>query len=208
MHCASGVLTHDCRLHRVPAVLADREHAVVGEQHCPRAVPGERVDDRPSDRLVTDDRERGDRDLAAELVRHAGDDAWDRFVTRSPRRRVGRVGVNDPADVRHVPVDVRVSGGVRRRCTLAARRAGDRPTVDVAQHHRTRGQFVVSDARRLDHEVVRSGHAGADVARCPDDEALPGQLGVERAHLVASSLDGSSKESSASLMRSPPVASA
>ena len=131
------------------------------------------LDDAAADRVVADERERADRHVAAELVGHHRQHARHRLAARGPGRRVGRVGVHDAADVRHVPVDVRVRGGV------AGRRAGpvDEVAVQVADDHRLRRQLVVGDARRLDDEqVVGAGRRADDdalrhVARRPHDEA-------------------------------------
>ena len=46
----------------------------------------EGVDDATADRVVADDRERADRDRAAELVRHRRDDARDLLGAGRPRR--------------------------------------------------------------------------------------------------------------------------
>ena len=80
------------------------------------AVAAQRLDDAAADRVVADQRERADRDLAAELVGHHGQHARDRLAARRPGGGIGGVGVHDAADVGHVPVDVGVRGGVARRC--------------------------------------------------------------------------------------------
>ena len=78
-------------------------------------VAAQGLDDAPADRVVADQGERPDRDLAAELVGHRGEHAGDGLAARGPGGGVGGVGVHDAADVRHVPVDVGVRGGVARR---------------------------------------------------------------------------------------------
>ena len=184
VHGARRVLAHDGGLHRVAAVRADREHAVVGEQHRSRAVAGERRHDRPTDRLVADDRERRDRDLAAELVGHAGDHARDRPMTRSPRGGVRRVGVHHAADVGHVPVHVGMGGGVRRRRTLAADRSA---TGTPSRSHSTigvRSELLVADAGRLDHEQVQApGTRALTFPAVHTTRPWRGQFGMQRAHL-------------------------
>ena len=70
VHGARDVLDHDGGLDRVLRVRADRERPVVAHQHRAAAVAGQRLDDAAADRVVADDRERADRDRAAELVGH------------------------------------------------------------------------------------------------------------------------------------------
>ena len=55
---------------------------------------------------------------------HRRDDARDLLAARGPGHGIRGVGVHDAADVRHVPIDVRVRGGVARRGALAARCPG------------------------------------------------------------------------------------
>ena len=74
-----------------------------------RAVVAKRLDHGRADVLATDQGERGDRDLAAELVGHHREHTRDRLAATGPRRGVRRVGVHDAADVGQVPVDVRRS---------------------------------------------------------------------------------------------------
>ena len=105
--------------------------------------PAERLDDDAPDLLVADERERPDRDLAAELVGHRGQHARDRLAARRPRRRVGAVGVRHAADVGQLAVDVAVRGGVAGGRQVAL----DQPAVEVADDDRLGRQLVVG-ARR------------------------------------------------------------
>jgi hypothetical protein len=95
----------------LPRVAADREHRIGGVEidqagrdagranSIPRSGPtgdlvaggpalsrgamtAERLDDPATDRVVADDRERADRDGAAELIRHRRDDARDLLAAR------------------------------------------------------------------------------------------------------------------------------
>ena len=124
---------------------ADREHAVVGMQHRRRAVAGQGRDDALADVVVADDRERADRDLAAELVGHRGDHARDRLAARRPGAvAYVRVGVHHAADLGHVP-------GTRRhgrRCRLTATRSPSTTlAVEVAHDIVSGGELVIADTR-------------------------------------------------------------
>ena len=66
------------------AVAADGEDAVVAHQHRGGSVPAQRVDDAAADVVVADQRERPDRDLAAELVGQRGQHARDRLAAGGP----------------------------------------------------------------------------------------------------------------------------
>ena len=117
---------------------------------------------------------------AAELVGHRGDHARDGLAARRPRGRVGGVRVHHAADLGHVPVDVGVRGGVARRAQAVLRHW---LAVQVADHHRLRGQVVVGHAARLDHHELRGPRdAGRHVARRPGHQAVADQFGVQRAH--------------------------
>ena len=61
--------------------------------------PVERLDDAAADLLVADQRERADRDLAAELVGHRGQHARDRLAAAAHAVAYGAVRVGDAADV-------------------------------------------------------------------------------------------------------------
>src|SRR5919106_3513374 len=147
---ARRVLAHDGGLDRLPRTLAEREHAVRAHQDGPRAPAGERLDDAAAELLVADQGERTDRDLAAELVGDRGHDAGDRLAAYGPRGGVGAGGVDDPADVRQVAVDVTVSGGVARGC----QRPVDGVAVQVADDHGVRRELLVGDAAGLDHHQL------------------------------------------------------
>src|SRR4051812_29887285 len=75
MHGACDVLAHDRGLDGVAGTATDREDSVAAHQHRRRAVMLERLDDPAADLRVSDQRERADRDLAAELVGHRRQDA-------------------------------------------------------------------------------------------------------------------------------------
>ena len=104
------------------------------------------VDDTAADRVVADDREGPERDGAAELVGHRRQKTGDFAAYGGERGRVAAVGVDDPADIGHVPVDVGVRGGVRRG--LEAAPQGVR--VHIGLHHALGGEFVEAQAARLD----------------------------------------------------------
>src|SRR5690242_4735397 len=72
---AGGIFAHHRGLDRAGRGRADGEDAVVAHEHRGRAVPGQGGDDAPADLVPPDERERPDRYLAAELVRHGGDHA-------------------------------------------------------------------------------------------------------------------------------------
>src|SRR6266566_5653673 len=72
---AGGVLAHRSRLDRGPRVCADGEDAVAAQQDRGRPVPGQGLDDRLADLVAADAGERRERDVAAELVGHGGEDA-------------------------------------------------------------------------------------------------------------------------------------
>ena len=76
------------------------------QQHGRRAMAAQRLHDRLADVLAADQRERSDRDLPAELVGHRREDAGDRLPAARPRRRVGRMRVDDAAHIGQLPVDV------------------------------------------------------------------------------------------------------
>src|SRR5215813_12134274 len=103
VHGAGHVLAHHRGLDRVAGGRPDGEHPVAAHQHRRGTVAGEGGHDAPADVVPADERERPDRDLAAELVRHRGEHARDGFAPRRPGGGVGGVGVHDPADAGHVP---------------------------------------------------------------------------------------------------------
>ena len=154
------------------AVGADGEDAVVLHQHGRRAAAAQRLDDAAADRVVADERERADRDLAAELVGHHRQHARDRLAARRPGGGVRRVGVHDPADLGQLAVDVGVRRGVGRRRVLAL----DDLAVEVADDHVLGRQVVVGDPARLDDQQVVAGHPRRDVARGPHHQLVAGQL--------------------------------
>lgn len=107
--------------------------------------------------VVADERERADRDVAAELVAIIVSTHGTGLV-RGPRRRVGRVGVHDVADLAHVGVDGRVrSDEVSALLDDLAEVVGD--TITASTTH---------SARRLDDEqVARARPAGSTrTTRC------------------------------------------
>jgi hypothetical protein len=173
----NACLAHHRRLHRRLGSRADGEHTVVAHQHGGRAVSVERLHDALADGVVADQRERPDRDLAAELVGHGGEDAGDGLVTRRPGRGVGGVGVHDPADLGHRAVDVRVRGGVAGGRVLAF----DEGAVEVADDHVLGAQVVVRDTGRFDHEQVFTVDPAGDVAGRPGDQVVAYQLRVQGA---------------------------
>src|SRR3954467_9677665 len=63
----SHVLAHHGGLDGVSGGGADREHAVRAHEHCGGMVALQRLHDPAADRLVADQRERADGDVAAEL---------------------------------------------------------------------------------------------------------------------------------------------
>ncbi len=117
---------------------------------------------------------------------HRGQHARHRFAPRRPGARVRRVGVHYPADVRHVPVDIRVGGSVARRGQLAV----DDGAIQIADDHRVGGQLVVGHATRLDHQQVVARHPRRDVAGGPDHQLISDQLGVQRRDLPAQAGNG------------------
>ena len=145
-----------------------------------RAAAAQGLDDAAADGVVADQRERADRDLAAELVGDHREHARDRLAARGPGGGVGGVGVHHPADVGQVPVDVGVRGGVRRRRVVAL----DQHPVEVGDDHGVRGELVVGHAGRLDHHQVVAGHPGRDVAR---RSRRPGRCGSARRAASATS---------------------
>jgi len=112
VHRARHLLDHHGRLDRGLGVLADRERPVVAHEHgwAPGLPQG--LDDAATDRVVADERERADRHRAAELVGHHRQDARHGLAARGPCRRVRGVRVHDATDIRHIPVDVCMRGGV------------------------------------------------------------------------------------------------
>jgi hypothetical protein len=122
-------------LHRRPRVDTDGERPVIAHQDRTRAVRLQGFDDAAPDGVVADQLERPDRDRAAELVGDHREDARNRHAPRSPRRRVRRMSVDDPADLGHVPVNVSVRGGVggRREITV------DQLACQVRDDHGLRG---------------------------------------------------------------------
>ena len=70
------------------AVGPDGEYPVAAQQHGGRAVPGQGLDHGLADLLAADRANGPERDLAAELVGHRGDDAGDRLAAGRPRGRV------------------------------------------------------------------------------------------------------------------------
>src|SRR5215472_3052470 len=160
VHRPRGVLAHHGGLDGVAGGAADREDAVVAQQHGRRAVAGEGGHHGPADLLPADQRERRDRDLAAELVGDRGDHARDCLAARRPRRGIRRVRVHDAADGRHVPVDVRMRGRVARRAEVPVHPSA----VQVAHHHRPRCQVGIADPARLDDHQVGAWHPRGYVA--------------------------------------------
>jgi hypothetical protein len=60
----------------------------------------------------------------------------------------------------------------------------DEVRIEIGDHHGVGGQLVVADAGRLDHQQVVAWNAGRDVTGGPDDQSVPGQLGVELGNLL------------------------
>ena len=180
VHGASDIFDHDRGLHSVAGILANRERAMVGHQHRAGAMPGQGLHDAPTDGVVTDNGERAHRHRATEFVGHRRDHARNRFASRGPRCGVGGVRVHDAADVRHVPVHVRVGCGVARGGTITSRCAENDLSVEVAQDHVLGRQVGVVDTAGLDHEQVGSRHPTRNVAAGPDDEGVPDELAVEQ----------------------------
>ena len=177
---AGNFLAQHGRLDGVSRGGADGEHAVALHEHGLRAMQGERLDDSAADGVIADQRERPDGDLPAELVGHHGEHAWDRFAASSPGRGVGRVGMGLPADPGQVLVHVGVCGGVGGGRTVPIDEVG----IEIGDHHGIRGQLVVADPGRLDHQQVLAWNAGRDVTGGPDHEPVPGQLGVKFGNLL------------------------
>jgi hypothetical protein len=137
--------------------------------------------DAAADGVVADQRERPDRDVAAELVGGHREHARDGFAAGRPGGGVRGVGVHDAADVWHVLVDVGVCGGVRGRRVVAVHQGA----VEVGDDHRVGGQLVVGDPGRLDHQQVRLRNPRGDVAGGPDHQAVARELGVQGGDLLA-----------------------
>ena len=184
VHGAGDVLGHDGGLHRGLRARADREDAVVLHEHRRRAGARQRLDDALTDRVVADQRERPDRDRAAELVGHRGQHARDLLAARGPGGRVRAVRVHLPADLGQVPVHVGVRGGVADGALTAV----DDVAVEVAD-----GDALPASGRRRTTPLplmtnrsspgTRCGH----VARRPGDQPVAGQLGVQAATCARSS---------------------
>src|SRR5262245_41308515 len=102
----SHVLAHHRGLDGVSGGGADREYAVGAHEDRGRVVALERLHDAAADRLVADQGEGADGDLAAELIGHRGHHTGDGFSVDRPRGRVRAVGVRDAADLGHGAVDV------------------------------------------------------------------------------------------------------
>src|SRR5919202_7150610 len=68
VHGLRGLLAHHRALERRAWPVADGEHAVAAHEHRAGAVRADRLDHAAPDLLVADQRERADRDRAAELV--------------------------------------------------------------------------------------------------------------------------------------------
>ena len=185
VHGLGNLLAHHRGLDGVTAVLADGEGAVIGHQDGPRVRVGEGLDDPPPDRVVPDGREGLDRDLPAELVAHHGQHARHRLAARGPGRRVGRVGVDHPADLRHVAVHVGVGRGVGGGLQMLRGAVVDLLAVEGADHHRIGGELVIGDARGLDDEEFGSGDPLRHVAGRPHDQVVAGQLGMQVADGLA-----------------------
>jgi hypothetical protein len=148
------------------------------------------LDDAAADRVIADDRERTDRNRAAELVAHHREHARDLLAARRPGGRIGRVRVHDAVDIGHVPVDIGVRGRVGRRIAGSF----EQVAVEVADDHRLRIELVIADTRGLDHEdvveVSRAGDALGDVARRPRDEIPARKLGVQVGDAPLRGVDG------------------
>jgi hydroxyacylglutathione hydrolase len=71
---------------RIAGRSADGERAVVLHEYRTRAMPGERINDSPANRIITNDREGTHRDRAAELVGHCGEHARNLLRARGPLR--------------------------------------------------------------------------------------------------------------------------
>ncbi len=170
MDGAGHFLAQHGRLDGVSRGSTHGEHAVALHEHGLRAVQSERVDDSAADGVIADQRERPDGDLPAELVGHHGEHAWDRLAASSP----GRMGMGLPADPGQVLVHVGVCGGVGGGRTVPI----DEVRIEIGDHYGIRGQLVVADPGRLDHQQVVAWNAGRDGTGGPDHEPVLPQLHV------------------------------
>ncbi len=179
--------THHGGLHRGPGVAADGEGAVVLHQHrrerCPRSVSTMPRPMESSPISANGPTGISPPNSSAIMVSTHGIG----FAARGPGRGVGRVGVHDAADLRHVPVDVGVRGGVARRCVRRPRRSVPSRSQTTMS---SGGELVVATPRRLDHHQVAAGHPRGDVAGGPDHQLVAGQLGVQLRHGVPQLGDG------------------
>jgi hypothetical protein len=190
VHCARRIFDENRCLHCVLGRHADRERAMVSHEHGAGAVAGKGLDDAASDRVVPDHGERANRHRAAELVGDARCHTWDLLAADRPRHRVRRVGVDDAADLGHLPVDVCVGRGVAGGQPFATRRAGYGAPVQAADDHDVRCELLVADARGLDDEQVGSLDAARDIPARPDHQAIADQLGVQPGDILSGLEDG------------------
>ena len=154
--------------------------AVVLHQHRRRAMTAQRLDDPPADRVVADQRERADRDLAAELVGHHRQHARDRPRRARPRRWRTSSGCAPPRR----PPACACRRRHARRCprTANGRRRPGSPSRSVTTIASGR-QLVVAHPGRLDHQQVVTRHPGRHVAGRPHHQPPARQLRVQRRDL-------------------------
>src|SRR3954452_11568540 len=186
VHRAGDVLGHHRGLHRRLRGRPDGEHAVVLHEDGGRAGARQRRDDAAADQVVPDERERADRDRAAELVGHRGEHAGDLLAPGRPGGGVRAVRVHLPVDLGHVPVHVGVRVGVAGGLLHPV----DGVAVEVADGDALPGQLVVLDAAALDDEQVLPGHPLGDVAGGPGHQGVPGEVGVQRGDVLALLAEG------------------
>src|SRR5690554_2990852 len=118
--------------------------------------------------LTADQREATAGDRAAELVRHGGDYAGNVTPVGGPGGGVGRMGVHDAADLRHVSVYVCMGRGVGAVLVIAA--VVQRVQFDLA--HVIGSKVLEHDSAGFDDHGVRAGLAAADIAARPGNQAV------------------------------------
>src|SRR5258705_3190755 len=164
--CDAGELLHGHRrMECLAGRFSDRDHAMVGEEHC--AILADRLrrtlaEFRPSWCQI-----RGDANLSAEVSRRFSNEGGDYPVKRRERSRIWRVRMDHRRDVGSRPVDGAVVHGVDRRFELAG--AGRADEVDL--NHVVLGHVLVVDTARGDETSVAGLSPDAHVAGCPGHQA-------------------------------------
>ena len=107
-------------------------------------------------------------DGAVEVVGVRGADVGDVLAGLSPRRGVGRVGVNNTANLGEGFVDFEVGGRVRRGAQVAL----DDLAVEVNHHHIPRLHVVVIHTAGLDYHQTLLAVDGRYITPGEDHEAV------------------------------------